>query len=162
MNIRQFMKKDAEFCFKVRSSAFFQKFYDELCPEVVAAGVNAYMPNDYIRMAEKMEFFIVEDNGLSVGFFTIKRKDATTAEIPLIYIDLNYLGRGIGKACIQFIEGWLSSNWIEVETLIVDTIIPKYNSGFYKRVGFMPTEETTCDFLDLRVKALRFCKNLNS
>lgn len=156
------MPGDAEFCFKTRSKAFIQKFYGELSPGEVAACINAYMPKDYIRMAKKMEFFIVEDNRMPVGFFTIKRVDAITAEIPLIYIDLNHLGKGIGTTCIQFIKKWLSSNWIDVGTLIIDTVIPQYNSGFYQRMGFIPIEETFCDFPDLKVKALRFCKELNS
>jgi GNAT superfamily N-acetyltransferase len=156
------MPRDAVFCFKTRSNAFIQKFYGELSPEAVAAGVNAYMPKDYIRMAKKMEFFIVEENSIPVGFFTIKRVDAITAEIPLIYIDLNHLGKGIGTACIHFIKKWLSSNWIDVGTLIVDTVIPEYNGGFYQRLGFIPIEETFCDFPDQKVKALRLCKELNS
>lgn len=160
MEIRKFLLGDAEFCFKIRSTIFIEKFYSELSPEVVTAAVNAYLPNDYIRMSREKEFFIVEENGLPVGFFTIERKDTNMAEIPLIYIDLNHLRKGIGKACILFIEEWLLSNWKEVEMLIVDTIIPKYNSGFYQRVGFIPTEKTLCDFPNLRVKAVRFCKVL--
>ncbi len=162
MKIRIFRSTDADFCFKIRSKAFIQKFYNELGPVAVAAGIKAYLPDDYIRLAEKMKFFIVEEKNAPVGFFTIKRWDATTAEIPLIYIDLNHLGSGIGKACLCFCEEWLSSNWSEVRTLIVDTIIPKYNSGKYKKMGFKATEETFCEFPDLKVKALRLCKKLNT
>lgn len=45
MNIRQFASDDAEFCFKVRSKAFIEKFYGELTPETVAAAVNAAAPS---------------------------------------------------------------------------------------------------------------------
>jgi len=107
MNIRKFKPKDAEFCFKVRSKAFTQKFHNELSSKEIAACVNAYMPEDYIIMAEKVEFFVIEDNASNIGFFTIQRKNQTTAEIPLIYIDLNHTGKGIGKACIQYIEDWI-------------------------------------------------------
>jgi hypothetical protein len=31
------------------------------------------------------------------------------------------------------IERWLSSNWKEVNSLIVDTVVPKYNGGFDKK-----------------------------
>lgn len=110
MNIRPFAPEDAEFCFKVRTTAFIQEFYGALSPEAVAAGVNAYMPSNYIRMAGEMPFFIVEDKGQPRGFFAIKRKGRDTAEVALIYIELGHLGRGMGKACIQFIENWLASH----------------------------------------------------
>ena len=160
MEIRRFSLSDAEFCFKIRSRIFIEKFYRELSSEVVTEAVNAYMPDDYIRMSHEKEFFIVEENGLPVGFFTLERKDNITAEIPLIYIDLTFIRKGIGKACILFIEEWVSSNWKEVETLMVDTIIPKYNSGFYQKLGFSKTEETFCNFPHLKIKASRFCKVL--
>ena len=111
-------------------------------------------------MAEGMPFFVVEDKGSAVGFFTIRRLDDTTAEIPLIYVDLRHLGKGIGMACIGFIEKWLATHWKKVERLIVDTVIPQYNSGFYQRAGFAPIGQTLCEFPDSKVPALRLCKGL--
>jgi hypothetical protein len=46
-------------------------------------------------------------------------------------------------------------------TLIVDTVIPKYNRKFYEKVGFKPTGDTYCKFLGYRIKALRLAKKLN-
>jgi hypothetical protein len=54
----------------VRSAAFITKFYGELSPQEVAAGVNCYMPSDYIKMPEKQQIFICETNGQRIGFFT--------------------------------------------------------------------------------------------
>ena len=162
MNIRQFKTDDAETCFRLRSNAFIQKFHNELSLQEIASAVNAYMPDDYIRMAEEMPCFIVEESDNIIGFFNLKRKDASTAELPLIYIDLDTLGKGIGSACIEYIERWLSSNWKEVTTLIVDTVIPKYNSKFYEKVGFKPIGDTYCEFLGHRIKALRLAKKLNN
>lgn len=161
MNVRKFRPDDAESCFRLRSNAFIQKFYGELTPQEVSAAVNAYMPNDYIRMVEEIPFFIVEQNGSTIGFFTLRRQDTTTAELPLIYIDLDNLGKGIGSACIDYIEKWLSSSWDEVKALIVDTVIPRYNGGFYKKLGFIPIEDTFCNFGGHKIKALRLIKRLN-
>ena len=111
MIIRPFRAEDAEFCFKIRSSAFIRVFYGELSPEAVAAGVNAYMPGDYIRMAEKSPFFIAEDSENRIGFFTIARADEVTAEIPLIYFDLDCVGKGLGRKCVRFIENWIQEHW---------------------------------------------------
>jgi GNAT superfamily N-acetyltransferase len=160
MKIRPFQPDDAESCFRLRSNAFIQKFYGELTPEEVAAAVNAYMPNDYIRMAQETLFFIVEEDGTPIGFFNLKRKNKSTAEIPLIYLDLDSLSRDIGSACIDYMEKWLLENWLEVNTLVVDTVIPKYNSGFYKKVGFKPSESSYCEFLGQKLKALRLVKKL--
>lgn len=161
LNFRKFKAKDAAFCFRVRSQAFIQKFYGELKPEAVAAGANAYLPDDYIQMAMQMPFFIVEEGSVPLGFFVVKRRNNSTAELLLLYIDLSHLGVGIGKSCIRFIEKWLSANWPEIHTLIVDTVIPEYNREFYRNQGFIPIEETFCDFSGLKVKALRMGKKIS-
>jgi len=158
--VRPFQKDDAVFCFRLRSRAFIEKFYGELTPQEVSAAVNSYMPDDYIRMARETTFFIVERKGVPVGFFNLKRKDESTAELPLIYFDLDRLGEGLGSACVDYIEKWLLANWVEVKILIVDTVIPKYNSGFYNKVGFEPSGSTCCEFLGQKLKALRLVKKL--
>lgn len=160
MKFRFFRPDDAVFCFRLRSNAFIQKFYGELTGEEVAAAVNAYMPDDYIRMARENPIFIVEKDDTQIAFFRLKRIDESTAELPLIYIDLDRLGAGIGSACVEYMEQWLQENWPEVDTLIVDTVIPKYNSGFYQKAGFEPGESTQCEFLGRKLKALRLRKKL--
>ena len=160
INIRCFEASDAETCFKIRSEAFIRRFYNELGARTTSAGVNAFMPNDYVRMAQTTPFFVVEDSRSVIGFFTIKRKDALTAKIPLIYIDLNQLGKKIGRTLIEYIEHWVTANWPEVTALIIDTVIPEYNSGFYRKVGFTPVGNSNCDFPDMKVPALRLEKKI--
>ena len=133
---RKFSPADGEFCFKIRAGAFIIAFRHELDPEVSAACVNAYMPADYVRMSTESEMFIVEDGKQAVGFFTLKRTSHGEAEIPLIYLRLDRVGKGIGTWCIHYIQDWVATHWPEVHTLFLDTIIPKYNGGFYRRVGF--------------------------
>lgn len=153
---RRFRFEDAEFCFRCRASAYIIAFRHELSPEVVAAGVNAYLPADYVRMAEKTEFFIAERDGRPAGFFTIRRLDEVTAEIPLIYFDLARLGQGLGTWSIRFVREWIGARWPEVATLVVDTIIPVYNGGFYRRCGFRQARAVTCELHGLPVPAIRF------
>ena len=160
MNFRQFSASDAEFCFQTRSNAFIHKFYGELSPQEVAACVNAFLPDDYMRMSREMPVFIVEENDISLGFFTLKRLEDSTAELPLIYVDLDKLGHSIGSACLKYIESWLAANWPEVKVLIVDTVIPLYNSRFYQKAGFTPLEEVLCELSGLKIKALRLTKSL--
>ena len=160
MKFRSFQPDDAVFCFRLRSNAAIRKFYGELTGEEVAATVNAYMPYDYIRMARDIPIFIVEKDDSAIAFFSLKRMDERTAELPMIYIDLDCLGAGIGTACVDYMENWLMENWPEVDTLIVDTVIPKYNSGFYKKAGFEPAEFTYCELYDRKIKALRLIKKI--
>ena len=160
MKIRLFKPDDATFCFRIRTAAFILKFYEEIGPEAVTAGVNAYTPEDYIEMAKAGPFFIIEENHRRIGFFTIKRNDETTAELPLIYLDLNYLGKGIGSKCVRFMEDWIASNWKEVTTFIVDTIIPEYNGTFYRKMGFVSQGTVTCDLPDMKITALRLSKKM--
>ena len=101
IRLRRFETRDAEICFRIRSEAFIQKFYGELGPRATSAGVNAFLPDDFIRMAQSMPFFIAEDSGGIIGFVTIERKDTDVAELPLIYIDLKHLGKKIGRAFIR-------------------------------------------------------------
>jgi N-acetylglutamate synthase-like GNAT family acetyltransferase len=162
INIRYFEARDAEVCFKIRRAAFIEKFHQELGARATAAGVNAFMPDDYVRMAQTRPFFVAEENGGVIGFFTIERKDTRVAEISLIYIDLNQLGKQIGQNLIEYTEQWVTTSWPEVTTLIVDTVIPEYNSGFYKKVGFIPAGDAFCTFGDMQVRALRLEKKLGA
>ena len=99
--IRPFKDSDAETVFKLRAEAFVTQFFEELGPERCAAGINAYMPSDYLRMAKDMKFFIAEDSGTPIGFYTIKLDDEKTAELLFIYIATRNLRRGIGSQLIR-------------------------------------------------------------
>ena len=72
------------------------------------------------------------------------------------------LGKKIGRAFINYIEHWIKTNWPEVTTLIVDTVIPEYNSGFYRKTGFLPSDNAVCNFTAMEVPAVRLVKRLDS
>ena len=158
MKFREFRNEDAEFCFRTRSSAFIQMFYAEIGAELVTAGVNAFMPADYIRMSNDIEVFIVVERSERKGFFTIKRIYTDTAEIQLIYFNLDCLGKGYGDKSMQYIENWIKVNWIEVDKLILDTIVPKYNGKFYEKMGFQILGKSVCKFYEKEVNAIRYEK----
>ena len=70
------------------------------------------------------------------------------------------LGKKIGRAFINYIEHWIKTNWPEVTTLIVDTVIPEYNSGFYRKTDFLPSGNAVCKFPAMEVPAVRLQKRL--
>ena len=55
MQFREFKESDAEFCFRTRSNAFIKKFHRELTNDEIASCINAYQPDDYIRIAKDMQ-----------------------------------------------------------------------------------------------------------
>jgi GNAT superfamily N-acetyltransferase len=158
VKFREFRNEDAEFCFKTRSAAFIEKFYDEIGPQIVSLCVNAYMPDDYIEFARNMKIFILEDSGEQLGFVTVKRIEKEVAEIPLIYLSLDSLGKGYGRRSIEYIEEWVKNNWQDVNKLFVDTIVPNYNGGFYQKMNFIEAGESVCVFSGKKVRAKRFEK----
>jgi len=160
ISFRAFTPDDAEFCYKTRARAFIEKFYGELTSGQVAAGVLAYLPSDIVETARESPIFIAEQNGERRAFICLKRYKLHEVKIPWLYVDLRHLGQGIGQLCIEYIERWLLSNWKEVHTLIVDTIIPNYNGAFYNKVGFSAVGKTSCWFSGLNIPALRLQKTL--
>ena len=162
MIIRPFEPADSEFCFKTRAEAYIVAFREELKPAIIAECVNAFMPDDYVRMAEEQPFFILSENDERMAFFTFKRVNKKTVELPLVFVTLSHLKKGLGKHCIRFMEEWIVSHWPEVEEFVVDTIIPKYNRGFYESVGFVAAGETFCIFPNRKVSALRLVKSLET
>ena len=160
MKFREFRNDDAEFCFKTRSAAFIEKFYNEIGSQIVSLCVNAHMPQDYIEFSKNMKIFILEDLGEKVGFLTIKRIEKEVAEIPLIYFSLNKLGKGYGRISMEYIEEWIKENWKDVNKIFLDTIIPDYNGSFYSKMNYKEIGESVCTFSGQKVRAKRFEKKI--
>jgi len=55
----------------------------------------------------------------------------------------------------------LALRFVLLNKLIVDTVIPKYNSKFYEKAGFKPMGDVYCEFPGNKIKALRLAKKLN-
>ena len=107
MNIRPFEPEDAEFCFKTRAEAYIVKFQEKLDPEITAECVNAFMPDDYVRMAQTQPLFVVTEENERMAFFTFKRVNVRVVELHLVFVKLNHLKKGLGKRCIRFMEEWI-------------------------------------------------------
>ena len=160
MHFRTFAFEDALFCYTVRKRAFTELFANELAPAEIAACGDAYALYDYVRMQKAGEFFIAEEDGVPRGFFTLKRLGRKKAEIPLLYLDPDHRGQGLGQECLRWLEQWVATNWTEITHLQVDTVIPGANSDFYETMGFTNAGETICHFPDLDLKATRFIKEM--
>lgn len=144
LTIRDFRPVDAETCFRIRSAGFIRYFTQHIGTKMVTALVNSYMPSDFIRMSETMQWLICEDTDGIAGFCTINFLDTTTAEILFLYVSVDHHGKGIGSKLIEVSESWLRENRPEIKQLVLDTVVPRYNQAFYEKQRFNVTGHQTC------------------
>lgn len=161
IRIRSFLPSDSGYCYQLRKECFLNIFIDEIGETAALAGANAYQPADFILISQKKHCFIIEEEeGNPLGFFILSRVDQPTAEIFLIYLEGAHHGQGVGKHCMDYIDRWVTSQWPDTDTIIVDTVIPGYNGGFYQKMGYRKLTETDCQFPGKTVPAIRFQKRL--
>ncbi|CAJ36251.1 GNAT family N-acetyltransferase [Methanocella arvoryzae] len=129
-------------------------------PVVIAAGINAYMPSDYVHMGETMIAFVATSGGEVVGFYFVKQLDPSTAELMLLYVKGGYKGKGIGTVLLDHMESLLRTRYPGTRRVELDTIVPGYNGKFYEKKGFCRTGESELRYPDRIVKAVRMAKEL--
>jgi GNAT superfamily N-acetyltransferase len=83
-----------------------------------------------------------------IGFLSIRKHNAFSAESHVVGVLPQYHRQGVGKALLARAEKWLSSDGIEY--LQVKTLGPSHPDAdyertrkFYEAVGFRPLEEFT-------------------
>jgi len=160
VKIRDFKSADAEACFRIRAEAFIKLFYNEIGPDAVVTGINAYMPKKYIQMARTMPIFVAVDGEAQIGFIASRFVEHATIEILFLYISLDYLRMGIGSQLVRYLENWVRKQHPEIERIIIDTAIPKYNQKFYEKIGYSKVGESECQYSDGSIKAVRLMKEL--
>ncbi len=135
------------------------KFTDQWSPKIIAQMNDIQLKlvkvaGDFIwhKHKDTDEVFMVLEGQLRI--------DDKTVEIPLIYFDLKYIGKGYGSETMRFVEEWIRENWPAVKKIFLDTIIPKYNGGFYNKIGYKELGESKCIFPGKEVSATRFEKKL--
>jgi ribosomal protein S18 acetylase RimI-like enzyme len=158
--IRNFEPHDAEACFRIRTDAFVKLFYAEIGPQGVAAGINAYLPDDYVRLAKNSPTFIAVEDQEPVGFVTLRFVDGSTARILFLYVRLDRLGSGIGSALVGSLEDFVRKEHPQIERIVLNTAVPQYNQAFYERLGFVSSGESVVQYPDGPVTAVRLVKTL--
>ena len=160
IQIRDFRSPDAEACFRIRAEAFIKLFYNEIGPDGVVTGINAYLPGKYIHMAKTMPIFVAVDGKVQIGFIASRFVEHATIEILFLYIKLDYLRKGIGTQLVRHLEDWIRKQHPEIERIIVNTAVPKYNQNFYEKVGYSKLGESECSYPAGSIRAVRLMKEL--
>ena len=163
IEIRPFNPRDAEACLRMRSDAFTRVFSEELEPEAVSAGVNAYTANDLTQMASTMPSFVARKGEEDpIGFCTVRLLDRSTAEILFLYVNLDHLKHRIGCHLLQYVEKWIAERYPEVSDVVLDTAIPLYNQRFYEKFGYSIIGLSVCTYPDAEIPAVRLSKKLRA
>ena len=156
---RPFLPSDAHVCLSLRTDAFKGLFVKEIGENAAQAGIEAYTPQDIIFLAENNPFFVAETLNKITGFIGSKIHDKSTIEILFLYVDLNFLHRGIGSELLLHFEEYVRTNLTDIDTIIVDTIIPKYNQKFYEKMGYVKVGMSFCDYPSAKIRAVRLEKS---
>lgn len=101
--------------------------------------------SDYIKDVQEMETWAATDKE-ALGFISVKKHNAKTAEIHIMGVLPKYHAKGIGKELVRTVEKSLSSQGFEfltVKTLSGSRPDEYYDKtrSFYLNYGFAPIEE---------------------
>jgi GNAT superfamily N-acetyltransferase len=100
----------------------------------------------YAKDIEAMETYVAEASGKAVGFVTVNRHNASSAELHVMAVEREHHGRRIGRGLVEHAEAVLVSRgceFLQVKTLGPSRPDANYERtrGFYLHLGFKPLEE---------------------
>ncbi len=127
INIRKFEKTDANQCAKIIRRALKQLNSADYPKEVINYMVQRTTPEELLLLNLKREFIVAERDGEIVGTATLERNN-----VGGVYVDPNYINRGIGKRLMKEIENIALSRGIE--KLEFGATIT--SAGFYMKLGY--------------------------
>ncbi len=124
----------------------FHSDYEVGAPNKTGGPPGYNTPNFYHKMLNiSKAFYTILDEDRIIGGFIIFQKNRTQMELGRIFIDPNYIRKGIGTRSINY----LLKKYPHIETWSLDT--PSWNSrtrSFYIKMGFRLVKEynDSCQF----------------
>jgi GNAT superfamily N-acetyltransferase len=100
---------------------------------------------EYVENSASLPMWAAYKDSEAVGFLSMKKHNAYSAEIYVMAVDPNFHRQGIGKMLFQYAYEWCQSNEIEylqVKTLDESSTDQSYamTRKFYYSMGFRPLE----------------------
>lgn len=107
---------------------------------------------EYVEAIKEMPTYTARSNGKVIGFISVAKHHAESAELYVLGVLPEYHRNGIGKALIRFVEEDLRKNgirYVQVKTVSPASGNEAYAKTyrFYRACGFSPLE-TIEDFWD--------------
>ena len=133
MIIREFRNNDAQECSKIRTENFERILSKVYSPNDIRNYIELFPPKEIINHSKKNQIFVAEENGKIIGFISIKIKDE--AEIPLLYVSINFQNKGIGSKLYLYSENWLKKKY-NATKIIVHAAPYKPTLSFYEKLEF--------------------------
>ena len=100
----------------------------------------------YVRDIDALPTFLASVGGEAVGFLTVKRHNAFSAEIHVMGVHPAHHHRGAGRALVRAVEDYLRGQGVEY--LQVKTLSDAHpdegyarTRAFYRAMGFRPLQE---------------------
>lgn len=143
--IRLFKQEDTENVIKVARKAWFHTYRDIFPKEKIEELLSIFY--DPIHLVEgntlKHSFWVAETQGKIVGYVTIGLENGEM-KLFRLYLDPDYIGRGIGSQLLQTAETFMRQHGITRYFLEVH---PKNELGlsFYRRKGFVQSSKQPAD-----------------
>ena len=135
-----------------------QIFSQELSPEAVMVGAEAYDLEEFGRLIGGLSTCVAMDGEKPIGFCTVRGVDTTTAEILFLYVQLDHAKRGVGSGLVRHGESWIRKEYPDVSKLILDTVVPRYNRMFWERMGYSVVGERVLTYPTGEIPAVRLSK----
>ena len=102
--------------------------------------------DSYVARIDHLPTFLAKSGGETVGFMTVLKHNAYSAELLVLGVLSDWHRRGIGRALLAATEDWLrvdGTEYLQVKTLGPSRSDAEYERTrlFYEKMGFRPLEE---------------------
>jgi putative acetyltransferase len=139
--IRKALKSDSQAIWKVHLDAIKNVCSSHYTPKQVNVWAGKIKPSSYLDSIESKEMFVAELDSKIVGFGQL---NPGNGEIEAVYVSSTHLKMGVGQHLYQTLELIAKEKGIQRLSLISSLNAIE----FYRRLGFIPKEETVHKIAD--------------
>ena len=135
MEIKKAKRSDAPTAWTIRNTAIMSQCVEHYPIEAIKRWIDGVPSEEFFEMVEK-DFYIAIDGDRPIGTGVI---DINTGKIDAIFVHPSHMGKGVGKAMIQFLEALAMRNGLEL--ISVESTLNA--EPFYLACGFQGEKPST-------------------
>jgi ribosomal protein S18 acetylase RimI-like enzyme len=152
IGIRAYQPSDASACHALRRAAFLGAFGEFLSPEEAQAGADSYDAAEYAARIGGMTTWVAVRDRAIVGFCAVRVHPQARAEVAYLYVGEEHRGAGLGSRLLRHAEKYISEAHPDLAAFFMDTVVPKYNQGFWERMGYRVVGKSGCEYLEIKAR----------